>query len=49
MCRQNQLWGCALMALGFGILIGMMLKSGLLSLLLGVGLVTLGFYMFKRK
>lgn len=49
MCRQNQLWGSALMAFGFGIVIGTMLQSGLLCFLLGAGLVTIGFGLLKRK
>ena len=49
MCRQNHLWGCAVMTFGLGILIGMLLESGLLCCLLGVGLILLGLFFLKGK
>ena len=49
MCRQNQLWGCVLMAFGLGVLIGMWLESGFLCYLFGIGLLVLGAGMAKRK
>ena len=49
MCRQNQLWGCALMAFGLGVIVGMLFEGGFLSSCLGVGMLTLGFYIMRRK
>lgn len=49
MCRQNQLFGCSLMAFGFGILIGMWLESGFLCGCLGIGLLICGLSMTRRK
>lgn len=49
MWRQNQLWGCTVMAFGLGLIIGMMLESGLLCGLIGLGLIALGFCLLKRK
>ena len=49
MCRQNQLWGCALMAFGVGVLTGMLLESGFLCGCLGLGLMVLGFCVMRRR
>lgn len=49
MCRQNQLFGCALMAFGFGVLLGMCLESGFLCGCLGFGLVIFGFCVLRRR
>ena len=49
MLRQNQLLGCTCMAFGVGVLIGMFLESGFLCGLIGLGLVTLGMCILKRK
>ena len=49
MCRQNQLWGCALMALGLGVLIGIWLKGGFFCSVLGFGLLVAGFLVGWRK
>ena len=48
MCRQNHLCGCCLLALGFGILVGTWLKSGLVCHLFGFGLILLGFCALRR-
>ena len=42
MCRQSLLWGCCMLALGFGILLGTWLKSGLVCHLFGFGFVLIG-------
>ncbi len=49
MCRHNQLWGCALLALGAGILIGLWLESGFLAHCLGFGLLLIGFSSASKK
>ena len=49
MCRQNQLWGCCLMAFGFGILIGLWLESGFLCVCLGFALMICGVCITRRK
>ena len=36
MCRRNQLLGCALLAFGFGLLVGTWLESGLFCCLFGL-------------
>ena len=49
MCRQNQLWGCSLLAFGVGVLIGTWLQSGIICHLLGLCLVLLGLGLARRK
>lgn len=49
MWRQCQLLGCTVMAFGLGLLIGMMLESGLLCWLIGLSLILLGVCLLKRK
>ena len=49
MCRQNQLWGCVLIAFGVGVLIGLSLKGGFLSASFAVGTIVLGFCITRRK
>ncbi len=49
MCRQNQLFGCCLMAFGFGVLLGMCLESGFLCGCFGFGLVILGFCVLRKR
>jgi len=49
MCRQNHLWGCAVIAFGLGVIIGMLLESGFMGLCLGFGLMVLGFCILHRK
>lgn len=49
MCRQNQLLGCALMAFGVGVLIGMWLEGGFLSICLGFGLLICGFCVIRKR
>ena len=49
MCRQNQLWGCALMAFGVGIFVGMLLEGGFLCGCFGFGMLILGFCVMHRK
>ena len=45
MCRQNQLWGIALIAFGAGVLLGIWLEGGFLPtcFALGIGFVGIGF------
>lgn len=49
MCRQNQLFGCALMAFGLGLLIGAWLESGFLCHCFGFGLLVLGLLTVRKK
>lgn len=48
MCRYNQLWGCVLIALGFGILLGTWLEGGFLCHCLGIGGWILGLIVMKK-
>jgi hypothetical protein len=49
MCRRNQLWGCVLLAFGFGMLVGTWLESGLFCHLLGLLALFCGFSVCRRK
>lgn len=49
MCRHNQLYGCMLLAFGFGILLGTWLKDGFWCHCLGIGLMLLGLAVCRRK
>ena len=49
MCRQNQMWGCALIAFGLGVIVGMLLEGGFLGCFFGLGLIILGFCVIQRK
>lgn len=49
MCRQNQMWGCALMAFGLGVIVGMLLDGGFLCCIFGIGMIILGFCVIQRK
>lgn len=49
MCRQNQLWGCVLLAFGIGVLIGLWIESGFLAHCFGFGLIILGCGVAKKK
>lgn len=49
MCRQNQLWGCVLMAFGLGVIIGILLQGGFFSGCFGFAMLILGFCVARRK
>jgi hypothetical protein len=49
MCRRNQLWGCVLLAFGFGVLVGTWLESGLFCHLFGLLAIFSGFAICRRK
>lgn len=49
MCRQNQLWGCALIAFGLGVLVGLWLEGGFFSHCFGFGVIFFGFSMLHRR
>lgn len=49
MCRQNQLWGCVLLAFGLGLLFGLWLNSGFLAHCIGFGLMICGCAVMKKK
>lgn len=49
MCRHNQLLGCAIMALGIGLLIGLSLKGGFFCVCLGFGLLIAGVCVAGKK
>jgi len=49
MCRRNQLLGCALLAFGFGLLVGTWLESGLFCCLFGLLAIFWGFAVCRKK
>lgn len=49
MCRKNQLCGCALVAFGLGLLIGVCLESGFFSFLIGAAIITMGCWCMKKR
>lgn len=49
MCRRNHICGCALVAFGSGLLVGLFLESGFLCAVIGLGLTALGIWCFGRK
>lgn len=49
MCRQNQLFGCVLLAFGIGLLIGLWIEGGFLAHCFGFGLIVLGCGVGKKK
>ncbi len=49
MCRHNQLWGCALIAFGLGLLVGTWLESGLFCHLLGFFVLFSGVAVCRKK
>lgn len=49
MCRKNELCGCALVAFGLGLLVGICLESGFIASCIGLGFIVLGFWCGKRK
>jgi len=48
-CRHNQLWGSILGAFGIGLLLGTWLDGGFWSLILGLGLIFIGFCVAKKR
>ena len=49
MCRRNHLWGCALMAFGLGVLIGIRIEGGFLINCLWIALIIVGLGMMKKS
>lgn len=49
MCRQNQLWGCLLMAFGLGVLIGLWIEAGFLAHCFGFVLIVSGCCVIRKK
>lgn len=49
MCRRNQMNGCCMAALGVGILLGQWIESAFLCLFSGMVLITIGFWIIRRK
>lgn len=49
MYRQNQFYGCGLLAFGIGFLIGIWIGSSFWAHCLGFGLILLGFRIFCKK
>ncbi len=49
MCRQNQLWGCVIMAFGLGLLLGLCLDGGFICGCLGFGLLIAGACVLRKK
>lgn len=49
MCRKGQVLGITLIALGIGVLLGLWMKSGLLSHCFGFGMIGIGYFIMRRK
>ena len=49
MCRQNQLWGCMLLAFGFGVLIGLWIQDGFLAYCFSLAMMLIGFGVMRKK
>lgn len=49
MCRQNQLWGCVLLAFGLGVLIGLWIESGFLAHCFGFAVIFVGCGVIRRR
>ena len=49
MCRRQRILGCALMAFGFGVLVGTWLEGGFWPHCLGFALLIFGFCVGRRK
>lgn len=49
MCRKNQLCGCALMAFGLGMMVGLCLESGFFCFLIGLIIIGLGIWCTGKK
>lgn len=49
MCRQNQLWGCVLLAFGLGVLIGVWIEGGFFAHCFGFALILLGCGILRKK
>ena len=48
MCRKTVLYGGILIAAGSGLLLGLLIGSGFLQLLLGLGLIGLGGFLILK-
>lgn len=49
MCRQFELWGWILIALGIGLLLGTFLESGFVQLCIAIGAIAAGIMVMQRK
>ena len=49
MCRRNQLWGCMLLSLGLGVLIGLWIDGGFFAHCCGFGCIVLGCLMAGKR
>ena len=49
MCRRNHLCGGALIAFGFGLIVGMGLESGFFCFFVGISVMALGFWCLSKK
>ena len=49
MCRQNQLWGCMLLAFGLGMLVGLWIEGGFIAHCFGFGFIILGLSVGRKK
>ncbi|MBQ2784994.1 MAG: hypothetical protein IJF02_00610 [Oscillospiraceae bacterium] len=49
MCRRSYLCGCALIAFGFGLLVGSCFESGFLSFSIGSAIIALGLWCMGKK
>lgn len=49
MCRRNEQIGTALIAFGAGLIVSVLLPSGVWAVLAGIGAVVLGFLLAKKR
>lgn len=49
MCRNNQLWGLAVLTFGLGLLLGCWMESNLAQICFGLALMAGGFLMLEKK
>ncbi len=49
MCRRNHLCGCAMVAFGLGILVGLNLESGFFCCVVAVGIMVAGLGCLRKK
>ena len=48
MCRRNQLWGCAMMAFGLGVLIGTWIEGSFLTNCFWIAVIGAGFGVMRK-
>ena len=48
MCKKNELFGTAVMAIGAGLLLSILFSSGILTVLIGAGLIAVGCLLARK-